>query len=29
LVGKKIGEQVVINVPSGQLFLEVVEISHK
>jgi transcription elongation factor GreA len=28
LIGKKIGEQVVINVPSGQLFLEVVEITH-
>jgi transcription elongation factor GreA len=28
LVGKKIGEQVVINVPSGQLFLEIVEITH-
>ena len=28
LVGKKIGEQVVINVPSGQLFLEIIEISH-
>jgi len=29
LVGKKIGEQVVITVPSGQLFLEIIEISHK
>jgi transcription elongation factor GreA len=28
LVGKKIGEQVVINVPSGQLFLEIIEITH-
>lgn len=28
LVGKKIGEQVVITVPSGQLFLEIVEITH-
>ena len=28
LVGKKIGEQVVIIVPSGQLFLEIVEITH-
>lgn len=28
LVGKKIGEQVVINIPSGQLFLEIIEISH-
>lgn len=28
LIGKKIGEQVVITVPSGQLFLEIVEISH-
>lgn len=28
LVGKKIGEQVVINVPSGQLFVEIVEITH-
>ena len=28
LIGKKIGEQVVINVPSVQLFLEVVEITH-
>lgn len=28
LVGKKINEQVVINVPSGQLFLEIVEITH-
>jgi len=28
LVGKKIGEQVVINIPSGQLFLEIIEITH-
>lgn len=28
LVGKKIGEQVVINVPSGQLFLEIIGITH-
>lgn len=28
LVGKKINEQVVINVPSGQLFLEIIEITH-
>ena len=28
LVGKKIGEQVIINVPSGQLFLEIIEITH-
>jgi transcription elongation factor GreA len=28
LVGKKIGEQVVINIPSGQLFVEVIEITH-
>lgn len=28
LVGKKIGEQVVITVPSGQLFLEIIEITH-
>ena len=28
LVGKKIGEQVEITVPSGQLFLEIVEITH-
>jgi transcription elongation factor GreA len=28
LVGKKIGEQVVINVPSGQLFLEIIEITY-
>jgi transcription elongation factor GreA len=29
LVGKKIGEEVVINIPSGQLFVEIVEITHK
>jgi transcription elongation factor GreA len=28
LVGKKIGEQAVIEIPSGQLFLEVIEITH-
>jgi transcription elongation factor GreA len=28
LVGKKIGEKVNISVPSGQLYLEIVEISH-
>ncbi len=28
LIGKKIGEQAVIIVPSGELFLEVVEITH-
>lgn len=28
LVGKKIGEQVVINIPSGQLFLEIIEITY-
>jgi transcription elongation factor GreA len=28
LIGKKIGEQVVITVPSGELFLEIVEITH-
>ncbi len=28
LVGKKIGEQVVITIPSGQLFLEIIEITH-
>jgi transcription elongation factor GreA len=28
LVGKKIGEQVEINIPSGQLFLEIIEITH-
>jgi len=28
LIGKKVGEKVVINVPSGQLFLEIIEITH-
>lgn len=28
LVGKKLGEQVVINVPSGQLSLEIIEIGY-
>lgn len=28
LIGKKIGEHVVIIVPSGQLFLEIIQISH-
>ena len=28
LIGKKIGEQAVIIIPSGELFLEVVEITH-
>ncbi|MFA6129346.1 MAG: transcription elongation factor GreA [Bacteroidales bacterium] len=28
LVGKKIGEHVTIEVPSGQLFLEIIEITH-
>ena len=27
LVGKKVGDQVVINVPSGQLFLEIIEVT--
>jgi len=28
LVGKKIGDQVAINIPSGQLFLEIIEITY-
>jgi len=28
LIGKKVGEKVVIEVPSGQLFLEIIEITH-
>jgi len=28
LIGKKIGDQVVINIPSGQLFIEIIEITY-